>query len=220
MRRRRVAGGQLRLVLFAEVGRVEFVHRIAEALAFLGEVAGVALEGVELGAEVAEVAPGRRVGGEVDLAVGVQKAALERLFEKRLVVVRAVDVHQETSERAQGLHGRGGVVHVDASAACCRNGAPHHERAVLAGRESRVVENARHVGAHLRVCERKLGLHARLLCAVAHRGGVRPRAEHELKRTHEDALARTGFAGNDVQPLAERDVRRFDDGQVTNCKTG
>ena len=136
------------------------------------------------------------------------------------MVVRTVDVHEEASERAQGLHGRGGVVHVDASAACCRNGAPHDERAVLAGRESSIVENARHVGADLLVRKRELGLHARLLRAVAHRGGVRPRAEHELKRAHEDALARTGFAGDNVQSLAERDIRRFDDGQVTNCKTG
>ena len=201
MRRRRVAGGKLRLVLFAEVGRVEFVHRVAEPLALLGEVAGVALQRVEFGAEIAEVAPGRRIGGEVDLAVGVQKAALERFLEKRLVVVRAVDVHEEASERAQGLHGRGGVVHV------------------VAGRETRVVENTRHVGADLRVGKRELGLHARLLRAVAHRGGVRPRAEHELKRAHEDALARTGFAGDDVQSLAERDIRRFDDGQIPNCKT-
>ena len=219
VRRRRVAGGQLRLVLLAEVGRVKLVHRVAEALAFLGEVARVALERVKFGAEVAEVAPGNRIGGEVDLAVGVEETALERLFEKRLVVVRAVDVHKEASERAEGLHGRGGVVHVDASAAGCRHGAPHDERAVLAGREPRVVEDARHLRAHMRVGERELGLHARLLRAVAHRGGVRPRAEHELERAHEDALARAGFAGDDVQPFAERDVRRFDDGQVTNCKT-
>ena len=220
VRRRRVAGGQLRLVLLAEVGRVKLVHRVAEALAFLGEVARVALERVKLGAEVAEVAPGSRIGGGVDLAVGVEEAALERLFEKRLVVVRAVDVHEEASERAQGLHGRGRVVHVDASAAGRGHGAPHDERAVLAGREPRVVEDARHLGAHRLARKRELGLHARLLRAVAHRGGVRPRAEHELKRAHEDALARTGFAGDDVQPLAERDIRCFDDGQVTNCKTG
>ena len=220
VRRRRVAGGKFRLVLLAQIGRVELVYRVAETLAFLGEVARVALERVKFRAEVAEIAPCRTVRGSVDLAVGVEQTALERLFKKRLVVVRAVDVHEEASERAQGLHGRGGVVHVDASAACCRNGTPHHERAVLAGREPRVVENARHVGAHLRVGKRELGLHARLLRAVAHRGGVRPRAEDELKRAHEDALARAGFAGDDVQPFAERDVSRFDDGEVADCETG
>ena len=136
------------------------------------------------------------------------------------MVVRAVDVHEEASERAQGLHGRGGVVHVDASAACCRNGAPHDKRAVFTGREPRVVENARHVGADRLARKRELGLHARLLRAIAHRGGVRPRAEHELKRAHEDALARAGFAGNDVQSLAERDIRRFNNGQVADCESG
>ena len=134
------------------------------------------------------------------------------------MVVRAVDVHEEASERAQGLYGRGGVVHVDASAACGGHGAPHDERAVLAGREPRVVEDARHLGAHRLARERELGLHARLLRAVAHRGGVRPRAEHELERAHEDALARAGFAGDDVQALAERDVSRFDDGEVVDCE--
>ena len=218
MRRRRVAGGKLRLVLLAQIRRVEFVHRVAETLAFLGEVARVALERVELGAEVAEVAPCRRIGGEVNLAVGVEKTTLERLFKKRLVVVRAVDVHEEASERAQGLHGRGRVVHVDASAARGGHGAPHDERAVLAGREPRVVEDARHLGAHRRVLKRELGLHARLLRAVAHRGGVSPRAKHELERAHEHALARAGFAGDDVQALAERDVSRFDDGEVVDCE--
>ena len=218
VRRRRVAGGKLRLVLLAQVGRVELVHRVAETLAFLGEVTRVALERVELGAEVAEIAPCSRVRGGVDLAVGIEQAALEGLFEKRLVVVRAVDVHEEASERAQGLHGRGRVVHVDASAARRGHGAPHDERAVLAGRQPRVVEHARHLGAHGGVGERELGLHARLLRAVAHRGGVRPRAEDELKRAHEDALARAGFAGDDVQALAERDVSRFDDGEVADCE--
>ena len=218
VRRRRVAGGQLRLVLLAEVGRVKLVHRVAEALAFLGEVARVALERVKLGAEVAEVAPGRRIGGEVDLAIGVEEAALERLFEKRLVVVRAVDVHEEAPERAQGLHGRGRVVHVDASAACGGHGAPHDEGAVLAGRQPGILKDARHLDAHRLVPKRELGLHARLLRAVAHRGGVRPRAEHELERAHEHALARAGFAGDDVQSLAERDVSRFDDGEVVDCE--
>ena len=149
-----------------------------------------------------------------------RRAALEGFFEKRLVVVRTMDVHEEASERAQGLYGGGGVVHVDASAAGCRHGAPHDERAVLTGREPRVVEDARHVGAHVRVGKRELGLHARLLRAVAHGGGVRPRAEDEFERPHEDALARAGFAGDDVQALAERDVSRFDDGEVVDCQSG
>ena len=220
VRRRRVAGGKFRLVLLAQAGRVELVHRVAETLAFLGEVARVALERVKLRAEVAEIAPRRSVRGCIDLAIGVEETSLERLFEKRLMVVRAVDVHEEASERAQGLHGRGGVVHVDASAARGGHGAPHDERAVLAGRQPRVVEDARHLGAYGLVTKRKLGLHARLLRAVAHRGGVRPRAEHELERAHEHALARAGFAGDDVQSLAERDVSRFDDGEVADCETG
>ena len=219
VRRRRVAGGKFRLVLLAQIGGVELVHRVAETLALLGEVARVTLKRVKLGAEVAEVPPGRRIRGGVDLAVGVKQTALERLFKKRLVVVRTVDVHEEASERAQGLHGRGCVVHVDASAAGRGHRAPHDERAVLAGRKPRIVEDARHLGAHGLVPQRELSLHARLLRAVAHRRGVRPRAQNKLKRAHEHALARPGFAGDDVQPLAERDIRRFDDGQVTNCKT-
>ena len=125
------------------------------------------------------------------------------------MVVRAVDVYKQLAEGAQRLDRRGGVVHVDAAAARCRNRTPHEQHAVLARRQTRRVEKGVH---HARNGKRRLD--AGLLRAVPHGRGVSARAQHEFKRAHEHALARAGLAGDDSEATAKFDVRRFDDGQV------
>ena len=109
---------------------------------------------------------------------------------------------------------------MDAAAARCRNHTPHEQHAVLAERQTNlreeVIDRPGTVNLQPGTFNLERRLDAGLLRAVPHGRGVGARAQHEFKRAHEHALARAGFAGDDVQARVELDVGRFDDGQVAD----
>ena len=137
--------------------------------------------------------------------------------QKRLVVVGAVHVHEQASKRTERLDCGRGVVHVHTAASGGGDRAPHDEKAVLAERKSRLVEETVHLLKNGCLGWRRqieLRLYTRLLRAVADCGRIGARAERELQRAHEDALARARLARNDREAVAEGYFSLLDDGEV------
>ena len=95
--------------------------------------------------------------------------------------------------------------------------APHDEKAVLAERKSRLVEETVHLLKNGCLGWRRqieLRLDTRLLRSVADRRGVGARAERELESAHEHAFARARLARNDREAVAEGYFSLLDDGEV------
>ena len=126
----------------------------------------------------------------------VERAALDRGIEQRLVRVLAVQV----DERAPGLgelrHRRQAAVDVGAAAAVAR-----HDT-----RRARVSSPVS--GSHEAALDPRLGR------AVAHEAGVGAAADEQLERLDEQGLARAGLAGDRGEPAPSDQVEVGDDPEV------
>ena len=139
-----MAGRQLRLVLFRQLRGIDLADHVAQAIAFPGDIGRIALEAGQLRAKAGELLPGGGVAGQLHLAMRIEQAPLERLVQKRLMVVRPVDIHQQATKRPQRLHRRGRIVHPDTSAARGGNGAAHEQDTLFARRQALFVQKRVH----------------------------------------------------------------------------
>ena len=143
-------------------------------------------------------------------APGIQQIALERLVQKRLVVVGAVKIDEQPAQLPQRLHCRRSVIHENAPASGGGDDAPDNQHSSFAWWKPRRAE----YGANRLRNAVKLSFNARLARAVANRGGVGARAERKFQRSHQHRLAGAGFAGNHIEPRAERCFDMFDDREI------
>ena len=161
--------------------------------------------------------------GEVDPlffqpAVSVENLELPRGLEQRLVVVRAVDVHEPFADGGEHVErGRRAVDELPV-AARGRKTALEEELIFLARLDAVLVE--------VRVkCFAKAGdldycLDRAVVVAVPDEGAVGPLAEHEAKRADEDRLASAGLAGDRVVARAKLDGQVVDEGEVFDSEIG
>ena len=119
-----------------------------------------------------------------------------------------VNVHQLVPERFELSHAGLGVVHEHARASILQdfaaNGQPRGGGQVLGQQPTfqvRCAEPAFHHGAVGR---------------QAHTCGVGPIAKQQAQGAKQDALARTGFAGEDVEPFVEIELHFRDEGVVSD----
>ena len=140
------------------------------------------------------------IGGSkiVVLAESIEQVALPALVEQAALVVLAVDLDQGAHLLGQSRGGHGRVVDAGRRAAIGRDLAHGDERL---GQPIEQRLDPRHVGA------------------VADERRVGPRPERQPERIDEQAFARAGLAGDDVEPGVERqaesiDEREIDDGQL------
>ena len=138
---------------------------------------------------------GRRGTSRGMPAVRVEQVALPALVEQALLVVLAVDLDQRPDLVGEPGGGRGDVVEPGGRPAVGRD---------LANGDQRLRK-----AVEQRLDPRRLG-------AVADEARVRARSPHEPEGIDQQALARAGLAGDDVQPRPEGQAQPVDQRQVAD----
>ena len=128
-------------------------------------------------------------------AVRVEQVALPALVEQALLVVLAVDLDQRPDLVGEPGCGRGDVVEACGRPAVGRD---------LANRDQRLRKPV------------EQGLHPRRLGAVPDQARVRARSPDEPEGIDQQALARAGLAGDDVQARPEGQAQPIDQRQVAD----
>ena len=159
---------------------------------------------------------GRRRGPWLGPGVGVEHGELAFGGEQRLVVVRAVQVHEVIAEALEQGQGDRGIVDELAVGGLADHPA-HDELGVLAGRQAAVFEDGVDFA---RVAEFEHGLHRAGVLAGADQRFVGAFAEHQFERADDDGLAGTGFAGDADQARAEFPGEFIDEGQIADFEQG
>ena len=188
-----------------EPGGGDLLHLVAEQVDLPGPGAGVPAEGLELGVERAHrrsfvAVAGQRVERR-RARVAVERAALHRGVEQRLVGVLAVEVDERAADL--GELARGGEAAVDVGAAAAVAGQDAREHGLLAGRR---VDEAPFDPGFGR--------------AVAHERGVGAAADEQLHRFDDEGLARAGLAGDRGHPGrgVEHQVQVGDDPEIDHVQ--
>jgi hypothetical protein len=153
-----------------------FVH---DEGGFPGFEGGQPTEGIGAGNQLAGMVP-----------EGVEDGQLPRGMKERLMVVRAVHVHEPFAESGQGLEERGRAVHVLAVGAGNGEGPFQEQGLRVAGFEAVRFENGSEAGVGGRF---KDGLDGAGIRAAADEGTVGAVAEDEVEGADEDGLAGAGF---------------------------
>ena len=205
-----VRGAELGDGLRRELLAVELVDLVLQPLDALGDVAYRA-QAVAFAQQRAPVAGGGADPGQrrVVAAEGVEQHQLAAAGEQRLVLVLAVDLHQQPGEFAQLRDRRGAAVDPGPRAAVGAQGAPQ-----LAG--DAVVEILfAQPGQGLRTAlqvELRVQLGAR--GAVTDHAAVRALPGQEAERVDQQRLAGAGLAGHHGQADAELELGGGDDGEI------
>ena len=204
-------GDRLRLQRLA----LQFAELVAEEIDAVGHVAG----GVEQVALAQQQRPGARRlrdRGQLRLvaAEGVEEGQLAAARQQRLVLVLAVDLHQQRGQRAQ-LRQRGrAAVDPGARAAVGAQGAPQLAAAAIV--ELLLAQPGQRRG---RAVERELGVQLGALGAVADHAAVGAQPGQEAQRVDDQRLAGAGFAGHDGEPRPELELGGGDDGEILDRQT-
>ena len=144
-------------------------------------------------------------------AKGVKYGTMRRRVDQRPIVVLAVEFNQHFADLAHERHAGGLIVDQHPGATVGRLHAPQHQIAIMA--QAVVVKQGenRMVG---RKIERRG--HLPMLRAGPHPRGIAARAERQGQRIKQDGFARTGFAGQDGEPLREIKRQRIDQDDVAD----
>src|SRR5438067_971426 len=169
---------------------------------------------IELGAQ--PLCPGERGEGlgEVraqlaELRVRIEEIEVERRIEQADVLVLAGDV-QQASRRGLQLGGSGeSTIDPGTAAPLALHGAAHHQLASSRGQPQALEPCV--AGGGVAGAEQRLDFC--LLRPCADRVGLRASSQHQVQRIDQDALARTGLAGEDVEPGLEVHLELVDDGK-------
>ena len=152
------------------------------------------LLGFEGGAAADEFGKGLALG--VQVAEGVQDGELAGGVEERLVLVRAVDVHQPLAEGGEDVQGRGRAVDELPVGAGAGEGALEDELVVFARFQAVVFQKGFQRGLEAGDVEDRFD--RATVAAAADEGAVGAFAQGEVQGADEDGFAGAGFAGDDV----------------------
>ncbi len=141
--------------------------------------------------------------------VPVERAALHRGIQQRLVRVLAVQVDETRAALRELADRRQPAVDVRATPAVTRDDARQHDLGRRVGRD---------VGVGVDGGVDEAPFDAGLGRAVAHERHVGAPAHQELERLHEERLARTGLAGDGGEPGPEDQVEVGDDAEVDDVQ--
>ena len=119
-------------------------------------------------------------------------------------------VDQQIAERPKGLDRRRRIVYPHTASATRRNHAPNQKHAILARRQSLPIKKRVHVSGV------KLRFYAGIPATVADRARVCTCAKRKRERPHENALSRTGLAGDDGKTVAKLRLGMFHHGKIVN----
>ena len=207
------------------LGELEQAGAVAGAVKFLcerGFLIGVKFRGGDLGGLVAEEFELLRVGAFVDdergffgrergaaadelrevfarrdeAGEGVEDRELARGVEERLVIVRAVHVHEPLADGGEERERGRGAVDELAVGAGGGEGALEDELRALAGFDAVFLEERGECGANGRKIED--GFDGATVRAAADEGAVGAFAEDEIEAADDDGFARAGLAGDGV----------------------
>ena len=116
--------------------------------------------------------------------------------QQRLVLVRAVNVHQPLTEAGQHVQRRGGTVNELAVGAGAGERAPEDKLILFARLQTVFIEKRFHRGFEAANVEYRF--HRARLAAGADQRAVSPLAQHQIQGANKNGFAGAGLAGNDV----------------------
>ena len=213
----RTLGGERRLLARRGGEAGQLIDRMIEPLAVARGIFEIAARRLE---RLFGRAPGAVRGGDagdVEPAEAVEQGAVAARIDQPAIVMLAVDLDQPPAQFAQ-KSGRGGlVVDEGAAAAVGLDDAADHQRLAGLGLEA-VLGDQREGGmiaGQFEACrDHRLGR------AVAHQPAIGARAERQAERIEQDRFSRPGLAGQHAQAVAEIQIERLDQDDVTNGQRG
>ena len=140
---------------------------------------------------------------------------MRRGFDKRTIVVLAVDFHQRHAERPKYLHADRLIVDESAGAAVRELDTPH-DHVIL---RTKIILG-QHPPRRMIFGDFEGRDHLPLLGALAHQSRIAARAERERKRIEQNRFAGAGFAGQRGEARTEIDVETLDQNDIANGKAG
>ena len=147
-------------------------------------------------------------------AEGIDQMPLRLRFTQRLVRVLAVDGHERRTQLGE-LRQRGRTAVDPRPALALRIENPAQQDFVAIGREFLLGQPRADGG---RVGHFEFGRELRALGAGSELPHFETIAEQQAQRVEQDRLARSGFAGEHREAIAEFDIERGDDDKVANRK--
>jgi len=207
-----MAGIQLRQCPRVQRFRLQLIQLVLQPRLALADIAAPE-QGV---ARIAQAAPAQcgfaHRGQQLRMPrKAVQQAGLGRAREQGLLLVLAVDLHQQARQFRQLGQARAAAIDPGARTTIRAQGASQLAgAAVVQFRFAQPGQRRRAIGKG----EVRLQLGAP--GAVAHRAGIRAGAAQEAKRVHQQRLAGTGFAGHHGQARAEFQLGMGDHGEIAD----
>ena len=208
----------LRFFLRLEAGGGNFAGLKAEQVEllriglFIHDQGG--LLGFEGGAAADEVGEGLALG--IQVSKGVQDGELAGGMQERLVLVRAVDVHQPLAQGGEDSQRRGGAVDELAVGAGAGEGAL--EEKLVVGARLEAVFLQKRLEGRAEPGDVEGGLDGATVAAAANEGAVGALAQGEVEGADEDGFAGAGFARNDVVAGLQLERQVGHEGEVLDAQ--
>ena len=152
----------------------------------------------------------------IEIAKGVQNRKLAGGVQERLVLVRAVDIHQPLAQGGEDAQRRWGAVDELAVRARAGEGALQEELVVRARFKTVLLQERLERRAEAGDVEG--GLDRATVAAAANEGAVRPLAQGEVEGANEDGLAGAGLARNDVVAGLQLERQVGHEGEVLDAQ--